>query len=51
MACPLGLEFNSAVYHMTSLGNARLRIYIKDADGELFIDTLATCSLMRTLDS
>jgi hypothetical protein len=29
---PLGLEFVGAVYHLTSRGNARQKIYFNDAD-------------------
>ena len=41
MARPLGLEFAGAVYHLTSRGNARQKIYFNDADRELFLHTLA----------
>ena len=41
MARPLRLEFPGAVYHVTSRGNARQRIFFGDADRELFLDTLA----------
>jgi len=41
MARPLRLEFPGAVYHVTSRGNARQRIFLGDADRELFLDTLA----------
>jgi REP element-mobilizing transposase RayT len=35
------LEFPGAVYHLTSRGNARQKIFFSDADRELFLDTLA----------
>ena len=41
MARPLRLEFPGAVYHVTSRANARQRIFLGDADRELFLDTLA----------
>jgi putative transposase len=40
MARPLRLEFKGAVYHLTSRGNARQKIFFSDADRELFIETL-----------
>ena len=40
MARPLRLEFPGAVYHVSSRGNARQRIFFGDADRELFLDTL-----------
>jgi REP element-mobilizing transposase RayT len=36
MARPLRLQFAAAVYHLTSLGNARQKIFFNDADRELF---------------
>jgi putative transposase len=39
MACPLRLEF--AVYHLTSRGNGRQKIFFTDTDRELFLGTLA----------
>jgi REP-associated tyrosine transposase len=41
MARPLRLEFHGAVYHLTSRGNARQKIFFSDTDWELFLDTLA----------
>ena len=41
MARPLRLEFAGAVYHLTSRGNARQKIFFNDADRELFLQTLA----------
>jgi REP element-mobilizing transposase RayT len=41
MARPLRLEFPGAVYHLTSRGNARQKIFFTDADRELFLGTLA----------
>jgi putative transposase len=34
------MEFPGAVYHLTSRGNARQKIFLSDADRELFLDTL-----------
>ena len=34
MARPLRLEFPGAVYHLTSRGNARQKIFFTDADRE-----------------
>jgi REP element-mobilizing transposase RayT len=41
MARPLRLGFSGAVYHLTSRGNARQKIFFNDADRELFVETLA----------
>ncbi|MBI2534293.1 MAG: transposase, partial [Deltaproteobacteria bacterium] len=41
MARPLRLEFNGAVYHLTSRGNARQKVFFSDTDRELFLETLA----------
>jgi putative transposase len=41
MARPLRLEFAGAVYHLTSRGNARQKVFFTDADRQLFLDTLA----------
>jgi len=41
MARPLRLEFEGAVYHLTSRGNARQKIFFSDTDRELFLETLA----------
>ena len=38
---PFGLEFSGAVYHVTTRGNARQKIFFRDGDRELFLDTLA----------
>ena len=40
MARPLRMEFAGAVYHLTSRGNARRKIFFSDADRQLFLDTL-----------
>lgn len=40
MARPLRLEFPGAVYHITSRGNARAAIYLKDEDYLVFLDIL-----------
>jgi putative transposase len=41
MARPLRLEFSGAIYHLTSRGNARQKVFFSDADRELFLATLA----------
>ena len=41
MARPLRLEFPGAVYHLTSRGNARQKVFFTDADRELFLSTLS----------
>jgi len=40
MARPLRIEYEGAVYHVTSRGNARADIYLSDSDREMFIDVL-----------
>ena len=37
---PLRLQFPGAVYHLTSRGNARQKVFFTDADRELFLKTL-----------
>ena len=37
MARPLRVEFDSALYHVTSRGNAREDIFHDDADGKAFL--------------
>jgi putative transposase len=41
MARPLRLEFPGAVYHVTSRGNARQKVFFADADRALFLNTLS----------
>ncbi|MEX0807051.1 MAG: transposase [Candidatus Binatia bacterium] len=41
MARPLRLEFAGAIYHLTSRGNARQRVFFTDGDRELFLSTLS----------
>ena len=41
MARPLRLEFAGAVYHLTSRGNARQKVFFTDDDRRLFLNTLA----------
>ncbi len=41
MARPLRIEFDGALYHVTSRGNNRKAIYKDDADRELFLKILA----------
>ena len=40
MARPLRVEYEGAVYHITSRGNARADIYLSDQDRELFLEVL-----------
>ena len=40
MARPLRLEFPGAVYHLTGRSNGRQKIFLGEADRELFLDTL-----------
>jgi len=40
MTRPLRLEFSGALYHVTSRGDDRKKIYFEDADFELFLNTL-----------
>lgn len=42
MARPLRLQFPGALYHVTSRGNARARIYTDDDDHRGFLELLAT---------
>jgi len=41
MTRPLRIEFPGAIYHVTSRGNARRKIFLDDADREAFLTTLA----------
>jgi len=41
MARPLRIEYEGALYHVTSRGNARERIFLSDSDRRLFLDVLA----------
>jgi len=41
MARPLRIEFPGALYHVTSRGNARQRVFRDDRDRETFLATLA----------
>lgn len=40
MARPLRIEFPGAIYHVTSRGNARCKIFLNDEDRETFLATL-----------
>ena len=42
MARPLRIEYDGALYHVTSRGNARENIFFDDEDRNLFLDTLAS---------
>ena len=41
MARPLRVEFSGAIYHLTSRGNTRQKVFFTDTDRELFLDTLS----------
>lgn len=41
MARPLRIEYSGAVYHITSRGNARKRIFKDDIDRDKFLETLS----------
>jgi len=41
MARPLRIEYPGAVYHLTSRGNARQKVFIDDADRTAFLEILA----------
>ena len=41
MARPLRIEFPGAIYHVTSRGNARRKIFLNDEDKRSFLSTLA----------
>ena len=41
MARPLRIEYDGALYHVTSRGNERKAIFRNDSDRKLFLDTLA----------
>ncbi len=41
MARPLRLQFPGAIYHVTSRGNSRQKVFFTDADRELFLRTLS----------
>ena len=41
MVRPLRIEYEGAVYHVTSRGNAQSDIYLSDGDRELFLEVLA----------
>ncbi|MDX8396647.1 MAG: transposase [Mariprofundaceae bacterium] len=40
MSRPLRIEYEGAVYHVTSRGNARADIYLSDADRESFLEVM-----------
>ncbi len=41
MTRPLRIEFPGAIYHVTSRGNARQKVFLDDEDREVFLSTLA----------
>jgi REP element-mobilizing transposase RayT len=40
MARPLRIEYEGAVYHVTSRGNARQNIFNDDKDKEVFLEII-----------
>ena len=40
MARPLRVEFPGAIYHLTSRGNARQKVFFTDTDRQVFLNTL-----------
>ncbi|MCD5417543.1 hypothetical protein LR021_04205 [Candidatus Bipolaricaulota bacterium] len=40
MVRPLRIEYEAALYHITSRGNARARIFLDGDDFHLFLETL-----------
>jgi len=40
MARPLRIEFRGAVYHLTSRGNARQKIFLNNEDRKMFLEIL-----------
>ena len=42
MARPLRIEYSGAVYHVTSRGNAREKIFVNDADRQVFLEIMGT---------
>ena len=49
MARPLRVEFNGALYHVTSRGNARQKIFFNDADRRAFLKNLAYCLALHNV--
>ena len=47
MARPLRIEFDRALYHVTSRGNAREPIFITDTNRALFLDKKESASIAR----
>jgi len=47
MARPFRIEFDRALYHVTSRGNARELIFINDNNSVLFLDKKESASIAR----
>jgi hypothetical protein len=47
MARPLRIEYDGALYHVTSRGNERRAAFRDDTDRELFLNTLAQVEQFR----
>jgi putative transposase len=50
MARPLRIEYDGALYHVTSRGNDRKAIFKDDSDRELFLNTFAQVTERFHLD-
>jgi putative transposase len=48
MARPLRIEYDGALYHVTSRGNERKAIFKNDSDRTLFLDTLTQLTSVVT---
>ncbi len=46
MARPLCIQYEGALYHVTSRGNARADIFHDDFDREIFLDAVAKAYAM-----
>ncbi len=44
MSRPLRIEYSGALYHVTSRGNGRADIYLKDDDRRVFLSVLKEVS-------
>ena len=49
MARPLRIEFDGALYHVTSRGNVREPIFITDTNRVLFLDKKESASIARLM--
>lgn len=49
MARPLRVEFNGALYHVTSRGNARQDVFCNDTDRRIFLKNLTYCLALHNV--